>query len=370
MQQEEINDLLKRYLADDCTEEERTTLESWYLKHEFEELPEISEKRKDAQLEQVWTALSESVTTHKRLWLWPAAAAMLLMTLGISFYLAQDTGKKVSRLAHQAAAPNLKSSNNKAMLTLADGRTIALDGAKNGMIAEQSGVIITKTKDGQLVYEGKTAVTALNNVATSKGGQYQINLPDGTKVWLNAASSLSYPAAFTGSTREVRLVGEAYFEVSSNKVMPFVVQTKGQEIKVLGTHFNVNAYENEEQIRTTLLEGSVRIRPSKSARYEILRPGQQATLHLDQLEVANTDVAEAIAWKEGYFLFQDENIYAIMKQISRWYDIEVVYAPDVSSKKIGGYISRSKPLDAVLKALTNTEKFNFKIQGRRVIVMP
>jgi len=256
------------------------------------------------------------------------------------------------------------------MLTLADGRTIALDEAQNGEIAKQAGVTITKTKDGQLVYEGKTKANAFNNIATPKGGQYQINLPDGTKVWLNAASSLSYPASFTGDKREVRLLGEAYFEVSENKEMPFVVYTKGQEVVVLGTHFNVNAYEDESQTKTTLLEGSVKVRLVNSSASALLRPGHQAVFELDRLEVAPIDVAEAIAWKQGYFLFQDEDIRSIMRKIARWYDVEVVYAPDISDKRIGGNIAHSKSLSAVLKTLSNTDKFNFKIEGRRVTVMP
>lgn len=383
MQRQDVNDLLKKYLAGHCTAEERGLLETWYLKYEESDLPALSQEKKDQQLEEVWTFLSNEldipsvtepsavVPIKKSTFLWTkiAAAAVVLFALSLGFYFYNSPDKVASGVT-QKYSHSEKSSNNKAMLTLADGRTIALDEAQNGEIATQAGVTITKTKDGQLVYEGKADVSAFNNVATPKGGQYQISLPDGTKVWLNAASSLSYPASFTGTKREVKLLGEAYFEVSENKEMPFVVHTKGQEVVVLGTHFNVNAYDDEGRTKTTLVQGSVKVRLLNSSAATLLKPGQQAVFEFDQLDVAPIDVAEAIAWKEGYFLFQDEDIRSIMRKIARWYDVEVVYEPNLSPKRIGGNISRSKPLSTVLKTLSNTDKFNFKVEGRRVTVMP
>jgi transmembrane sensor len=381
MQEQEVNDLLKKYLAGNCTAQENQILETWYLKYEERGFPELSQEKKDEQLEEVWTFLSSKLDTplesdtviHTKtsglLWTKIAVAAMMLITLGIGYYFYNSPAKIASNLS-QKLSRSVKSSNNRAMLTLADGRTIALDEAQNGEIANQAGVTITKTKDGQLVYEGKTKVNAFNQITTPKGGQYQISLPDGTKVWLNAASSLSYPAAFTGNKREVRLIGEAYFEVSKDKEKPFIVYTKGQEVKVLGTHFNVSAYEDEDGTKTTLLEGSVKVRLVNSSAAALLKPGQQAVFEFNQLDVAAVDVAEAIAWKEGYFLFQDEDIRSIMKKIARWYDVEVVYAPNISNQKIGGNIAHSKPLSEVLRTLSNTDKFNFKVEGRRVTVMP
>ncbi|MCX2451434.1 FecR domain-containing protein [Pedobacter sp. PLR] len=381
MQKEEVPNLLKKYLAGNCSEQERGMLETWYLKYEEAGFPELSQEKKDGQLEEIWAFLADKIdlpaaedteAVYHITPLWPkitAAAAMVLITLGIGFYF-YNSPDKVSSVPNGKISHTTQTSKNKAMLTLADGRTIALDEASNGEIAKQAGVTITKTKDGLLVYEGRAKESAFNNIATPKGGQYQISLPDGTKVWLNAASSLNYPAAFTGDKRAVRLLGEAYFEVAKNKEMPFVVYTKGQEIEVLGTHFNVNAYEDEGQTKTTLLEGSVKVKLAKSAATALLKPGQQAVFEYDHLDVSAIDVAEVVAWKEGCFLFQDEDIRSIMRKVARWYDVDVAYEPHISSKKIGGRISRNKSLKVVLKTLSGTDKFNFKVEGRRVTVMP
>jgi hypothetical protein len=293
----------------------------------------------------------------------------LLLSLSIGFYFYRPKQEKTISIVKEKSITQ-KPITNKAMLTLADGRTISLDEAQNGEIARQAGVTITKTKDGQLVYTGKADASAINRIITPKGSQYQLSLPDGTKVWLNAASSLSYPAAFTGAKREVNLIGEAYFEVSENRKMPFIVHSKGQEIEVLGTHFNVNAYDDETRTETTLIKGSVRVKLLNSTKSTLLKPGEQAVVELNKLDKSAVNVAEAIAWKEGYFLFEDEGIQSIMRKIARWYDIDVVYAPNISQQKLGGNISRSKPLTTVLKTFSNTDKFNFKVEGRRVTVMP
>ncbi|WP_316749706.1 FecR family protein [Pedobacter gandavensis] len=381
MQKEEVPDLLKKYLAGNCSAEEQGMLETWYLKQEEAGLPEISQEKKDEQLEEIWAFLQNKldlpaaqhpITNSAIRSLWPkmaAVAAMVLITCSIGFYY-YNLPDKISAVPQEKISHTLPGSKNKAMLTLADGRTIALDEVSNGEIAKQAGVTITKAKDGSLVYTGKAQKSAYNKIATPIGGQYQISLPDGTKVWLNAASTLSYPADFTGDKRAVRLLGEAYFEVKKNKKMPFVVYTKGQEIEVLGTHFNVDAYEEESQTKTTLLEGSVAVKLVGSAAKALLKPGEQAVFESGHLDVSAIDVAEVMAWKEGYFLFQDEDIHAIMRKIARWYDVEIAYAANISSKKIGGNISRDKSLETVLKTLSNTDKFNFKVEGRRVTVMP
>ncbi|MBC8987974.1 FecR family protein [Pedobacter sp. N36a] len=396
MQKKEATDLLKKYLAGNCSEEECGLLETWYLKYEGKSLPERSQEEKDAQLEEIWTVLSkkldaavqetsvesqvtaqESILEHKTPLLWSriAIAAMVLIALSIGFYFYHIPDKTLHVPQEQISESGINAVHQKAMLTLADGKTITLDEVKNGEIAEQGGITITKTKDGQLVYEvaaneGAVKENAFNKIETPKGGQYQINLPDGTKVWLNAASSLSYPASFTGDKRAVKLIGEAYFEVAKQNGMPFIVQSKGQEVVVLGTHFNVNAYPDEEQIKTTLLEGTVKVKLVHSAASALLKPGQQSIIDENQLDVNAVDVSEVIAWKEGYFLFQDEDIRSMMRKIEKWYDVEVIYAANISPKKIGGRISRNKSLDYVLKTLSKTDKFNFKVEGRRVTVMP
>ncbi|WGQ11842.1 FecR domain-containing protein [Pedobacter gandavensis] len=446
MQKKEVTDLLKKYLAGNCSEEECGLLETWYLKYEEKALPEVGQETKDAQLEEIWVFLSKrmerafeepieeshlaaapsriptipaeitsgtaavlpgtpvsseiqviaeaapSIPLRKTPLIWTkiAVAATVLFALSIGFYFYNIPDKTGKDPQEQLGQSEINPVHQKAMLTLADGRRITLDEAQNGEIAEQGGVIITKTKDGQLVYEGAAdegsatekssagssanAVAArgnsFNKIETPKGGQYEVSLPDGTKVWLNAASSLSYPASFTGDKREVKLLGEAYFEVAKNKNMPFVVHSKGQDVEVLGTHFNVNAYADEEQTKTTLLEGSVKVKLLDAKGAALLKPGQQSVYEGNQLDVNAIDVAEVMAWKEGYFLFQDEDIRSIMRKIARWYDVEMVYAPNISPKKIGGRISRNKSLDYVLKTISRTDKFNFKVEGRRVTVMP
>lgn len=378
MQKEEVADLLKKYLAGNCSAQERGLLETWYLKYEEAELPEFPQEKKDLQLEEIWGFLADKLdlppvierkVKSTLLWQKIAVAAMVLITLSLGFYFYNFQDKVISDVQEKTVHQE-KSFNNKATLTLADGRVISLDEAKNGEIAQEDGITITKTKDGQLVYEGKSKLDALNNISTPKGGQYQVNLPDGTKVWLNAASSLSYPAAFNGNKRTVKLIGEAYFEVAKNKKMPFVVSTNGQEVMVLGTHFNVNAYGDESQTKTTLLEGAVKVQLDNSGATAILKPGEQTIFKANQLEITPVDVEEAVAWKDGYFLFQDEDIRSIMRKIARWYDVDVVYNWNVSPKEIGGRISRHKSLNEVLKMLSNTDKFNFKVEGRRVTVMP
>ncbi|PTS95275.1 anti-sigma factor [Pedobacter sp. HMWF019] len=374
--QEEVQDLLKKYLSGNCSEEQRALLESWYLKYEQAERPEVSAEAKEKQLDEVWQFLNDQhlsphQPTRHILWRILATAAVLLIVLGIGFYRYKTTSQ-ISKAKLLVKTKSILPGQNKAVLTLSDGRSIVLDETTDGRIADQSGVTITKTRQGEIVYAVNNHQTsqAINKVSTPKGGQYQIQLPDGTKVWLNCASSLRYPASFSGSERKVELSGEAYFEVTKNKNMPFKVLTKKQEVSVLGTHFNINAYEEEESIKTTLLEGSVKVNVAESKSSALLKPGQQSVYEKNGLNVVNADLDEVIAWKNGYFLFQDEDIRSIMRKVARWYDIEVVYQGNLSQKHIGGSVSKSKNLNDVLMILKETDEFNFKIEGRRVTVMP
>ena len=198
------------------------------------------------------------------------------------------------------------------------------------------------------------------------GQQYEVVLPDGTHVWLNAASSIKFPTAFTGAVRKVELMGESYFEVAKNRVMPFIVSVNQTEIEVLGTHFNVMGYAEEGSTNTTLLEGSVKIRKGGSSKTII--PGQQARV-TNNIQVAEVNTDEVIAWKNGKFSFNDEDIHSIMNQIVRWYDLEVVYMPGVTNQKFGGEISRYKNVNEILKKLELTQTIHFKQEGRRIIVM-
>jgi transmembrane sensor len=217
--------------------------------------------------------------------------------------------------------------------------------------------------------KNKSSEVVYNTISTPRGGQYQLMLADGSKVWLNAASSLRFPASFVGKERKVELLGEAYFEVAKNAKMPFKVKVNGMEVEVLGTHFNINSYENESTIRTTLLEGSVKINKNNSS--SLLKPGQQAQMNkAGEIKIINdADVEEAIAWKEGKFQFDRADIHDIMRQLTRWYDVDVEYKGTVSSH-FGGTISRDVNLSQVLNMLHLTGEVKFQVEDRKVVVMP
>lgn len=328
-----------------------------------------------------------------KMWFRYAAAAIVTIVMGIGFYFYNTADHKE---LNKRATDGFVTGQNKAVLTLANGEQIILNDASNGEIANQSGITITKSANGQLVYNIDPKVSAkseheketYNTISTPKGGRYQINLPDGTKVWLNAYSSLTYPTHFSASGRKVTLIGEAYFEVAkfvstrpgdAHKRISFSVRTAQQEVEVLGTHFNVNAYPNETSTKTTLLEGSVKVVAKdniqrnhvKSEQGEVLQPGEQALLESGKIIVKDVDIAEAVAWKDGYLLFQDEGIRSIMRKIERAYDVEVSYEGPVNDEPIGGQaISKSKTLTDILNILEQTEQFKFKVEGRRITVMP
>ncbi|MCE7063394.1 FecR family protein [Dyadobacter sp. CY343] len=323
------------------------------------------------------------------------AAAVFVLVSGISMYLMLMRIDDKDTVAIQQAA-DVAPGKNKAVLTLADGSEILLDEVSEGEIAMQDNLLITKTDDGQLVYttgknmrKNDARHQTYNVVSTPKGGQFKVVLPDGSKVWLNAASSLKYPTKF-GSERTVELVGEAYFEVtksgayqqSGKRNGSFVVLSAGQAVEVLGTRFNVNSYSDEKRITTTLLEGKVKIisnpKNSKNShaaklpeRAVMLKPGQQAQLSIDrgdEIEVTNkVDLDQVIAWKNGQFIFKNASLAEIMRQVSRWYDVEVVFEGKTPENKYRGQIARDAPIAQILQIL-QVSGVNFKIEGRRIIV--
>ncbi|HEY9195949.1 MAG TPA: FecR domain-containing protein, partial [Mucilaginibacter sp.] len=266
--------------------------------------------------------------------------------------------------------------SNKAILTLANGKKISLTDARKGQIINQQGILISKTASGQLVYtivdDGKTGANSpaemqYNTMETPRGGQFQLLLPDGTRVWLNAASSLKYPVNFTASSeRKVELSGEAYFEVTHNKERPFRVVTSRQVVEVLGTHFNVNAYADEPNTKTTLLEGAVKV--TGGANTALLKPGQEANL-TDNFKVADVDTDEAIAWKNGYFRFDDERLETIMRKISRWYNVDVVYQDnDVKDDLFAAVTTRFADISTLLKIMEQTGDEHFSVEGAKIII--
>lgn len=300
-----------------------------------------------------------------------ASAAIILIAIAVSSYLySVNKGQKVHVFA-QDVLPG----GNKAVLTLADGKKISLTDAVAGDIAKQSGLSITKTADGQLIYKVSEVVkeaddSKVNTISTPKGGQWQVSLPDGSVVWLNAASSLTYPLSFVSAKqRIVELTGEAYFEVTKDKLHPFIVRTAKQEVEVLGTHFNINSYADENVTRTTLLEGSVRVSHNTTHDTEILKPGEQSVLSSTGINVRVMDVEEAIAWKNGYFMFNNEKQESIMRKISRWYNVEIEYA-DTDAKEVMYYgtVGRFGKVSQVLRKLEQTGEVRFDIKGNKIIV--
>ena len=312
-----------------------------------------------------------------RKWMTAAAAIVLMLIAGYWFYSQQKTGTTEQPVAAEQvndAAPG----GNKAVLTLADGSVVVLDAAQNGVLSQQGATSVQKTDDGKIAYNSRESgndEVLYNTISTPRGGQYQMTLADGSKVWLNAASSLRFPVAFTGKERVVELTGEAYFEIAKNKNQPFKVEVAGKNtVEVLGTHFNINAYADEGSVHTTLLEGKVKVTASANAGTNVLTlaPGEQSQFNTNgQLTKSNTaDIEAVMAWKNGKFNFGEEaSIEMVMRQITRWYDLEVEYKGEVKGS-IGGSISRNVNASKVLEMLEMTGAVKFKMEGKKVIVMP
>lgn len=303
-----------------------------------------------------------------------AAAVFLFLISSAVFIYYKKENKTVAKNAIIKNAPqqDVAPGGDKAVLTLADGRTIILDSAGNGILANQSGTKVIKKEDGQLLYSNnatESSEMAYNLLTTPRGGQYKITLPDGSKVWLNAASSLKYPIAFTGKERKVEITGEAYFEVAKDASKPFKVNFNSIEVEVLGTHFNIKAYSDEESIKTTLLEGKVKVSTGSDTKQ--LAPGQQAQVKSSaNIKVLNdVDLEETVAWKDGNFQFENTSLQDVMRQLSRWYDVEISYRGTIHKNFIGS-ISRDVKLTQVLSMLQQTSKLKFVIEGKNIIVYP
>ena len=400
--------LLKQYANDKASREEVEEMFEWMRLAGSEEalksmiaeewLEEENTVPGEGDWEKVWAVVrAGTIAGRRRSRLFSiarvgvAAALVLMLGGGAVYWIA---GKK--RVGVQVAGPVVKSrykndiapGGNKALLTLANGSTIVLDSAHDGTLAQQGTTKIIKLDGGALAYRAGTdskgqttdqtiGQTGYNTIATPRGGQYRIILPDGSKVWLNAASSLRFPAAFTGSERTVELTGEAYFEIAKNAEKPFHVRVpsggtdgKDMDVEVLGTSFNVMAYANEEKIHTTLLEGKVKVKRGTLA--ENLSPGRQAIVDQNTrgMEVADANIEQVVAWKDGLFRFRETDIRELMRQVERWYDVDVVYRTDRGDQDFTGVVSRSKNVSALLQMLELTGTVHFKIEGKRIIVLP
>jgi ferric-dicitrate binding protein FerR (iron transport regulator) len=306
-----------------------------------------------------------------------AAAILILAIVGGAFWFIhnnkadkkEDTISTIGNQLKHDVAPG----GNKAILTLADGSTIILDNAQNGALATQGNIAVVK-KNNQLIYDASKSVpdalgrVLFNTIATPRGGQYQITLPDGSKVWLNAASSIKFPTIFRGKERKVEITGEAYFEVAHNAKMPFLVEKDEAEVRVLGTHFNVNAYTDENAMKVTLLEGSVKVIRQKTNESKIISPGQQAQLlKSGTIKIEEVDAEETVAWKKGYFHFDHADIKTVMRQLSYWYDVDIIYEGSIPTQQFGGDMQRDLTLSQVLNILGKSQ-VKFKIEGKKIII--
>lgn len=305
-----------------------------------------------------------------KLWLRiSAAAAAIFIIVGIGLVLQKDS-QQSKNIFHN----DIPAGINSATLTLDNGKKIILSNANSGQLASESGILITKSADGEVIYSIKNqtenAANKTNTLSTVNGQTYRLQLPDQSKVWLNAASSIKFPASFAGlKNRKVELTGEAYFEISKDKDHPFIVKTNQQEVQVLGTHFNINSYPDKQNTSTTLLEGSISI-TNEHKQQQLLKPGETALVNnKEDILVSPADIKSAMAWKNGDFRFNEERIDEIMLKISRWYDIEVTYHGPVSKEKFSGKISRNKNISEVLNMLSYSNAVKFIVEGRRVTVM-
>jgi transmembrane sensor len=382
LDQERIYILIKKYRDNTATAAEREELLKWYRENAYQdaEFPESEELAGEAMLARL-NRETKPVKARVHYFKWVAAASIILIVGIAALFVSRTIGDKPASGTGQLVKNDIPPGGNKAILTLANGKKISLTDAGNGQIANQNGIKVTKAANGQLVYTiierspnlpGATADNEINTadfntIETPKGGQYQVVLPDGSKVWLNAYTSLKFPVSFNNQKeRRVELTGEAYFEVAHNKELPFRVVTARQTVEVLGTHFDVNAYADDAATKTTLLEGLVRI--TAASRSAILNPGQQAKL-TNTLDVSEVNTADAIAWKNGYFNFDDEKLENIMRSVSRWYNVDVVFE-DQSLKKetYGAVTTRFANITTLLKMMEQTGDARFSIQGTTLTV--
>jgi len=310
----------------------------------------------------------------KRNWFRLAVAAVFVLAVIGAYLLVNQHPVELPVANNQHQINDILPGGNKAALTLSNRSDINLENVSNGTIVTEGVTKISKLNDGQLVYnilEEKPTQILYNTVTTPRGGQYQLLLSDGSKVWLNSASSIRFPVSFIGDTRKVEVSGEAYFEVAKDPSMPFKVDVAGKnEIEVLGTHFNINSYEDDGSIKTTLLEGSVKVTSLKTGESKLITPGQQAQLNTKgQIAINKADPDKVIAWKNGYFNFDGADTRTVMQFISRWYDVDVIYEGEVPQREFGGDIEKNLKLSQLLKILEKND-LQFRLEGKKLVVLP
>ena len=395
MQKERFLFLLKKHLSKTCSPSEKEALfamltemnnndelgewleEAW---QSFAPGEALTPEEADAHFNKILASSEKNYNEHisprrgirtiNRYWLRIAAIFLVALTGATTwFFINRNHAEATAHHAKDTYAHDITPGGNYATLTLSDGSQVILDSTSNGVVANQGNAKIIKLANGKLKYENADAPHKVlyNTMSTPKGGQYRLMLPDGTEVWLNAASSITYPVAFTGKERNVSITGEVYFEVAKNAARPFKVKVNEEVIEVLGTHFNVNAYDNEDAVKTTLSEGSVKVVSRNN--YMQLQPGQQAQNdkngHLRLIN--NPDMEETFAWKDGLFRFNGANIATIMKQAARWYGVEVIYKDKIDETFVAE-IPRNVNLSKLLELLELTKQVHFNIEGKVVTV--
>jgi len=313
------------------------------------------------------------VPLMKRNWFRLAAAAVFVLAVIGAYLLVNQPPVELPVANNQHQANDILPGGNKAVLTLSDRSDINLENVSSGTIIKDGNTKVSKLNDGQLVYnilEEKPTQVLYNTVTTPRGGQYQLLLCDGSKVWLNSASSIRFPVSFIGDTRKVEVSGEAYFEVAKDPSMPFKVDVAGKnEIEVLGTHFNINSYEDDGSIKTTLLEGSVKVTSLKTGESKLITPGQQAQLNTNgEIAISKADHDKVIAWKNGYFNFDGADTRTVMQFVSRWYDVDVVYQGEIPQREFGGEIEKNLKLSQLLKILEKND-LQFRLEGKKLVVL-
>ncbi|WP_342328008.1 FecR domain-containing protein [Pedobacter sp. FW305-3-2-15-E-R2A2] len=386
MKNENPSLLIQKYINGTASPEEREQLLNWYRSQQPEtvEWPSATETEEkqvyDRMLSKIDQHIDASSLPSRPLskWYYIAAAAAIFMvgSFATVLYLDKAAPEKIQVLTYKN---DVKPGGNKAILKLADGSELVLDGATTATFAHQQGLNIARISDGQLAFDKQPEATQTdsgapkyNTISTPKGGQYRIILPDGTKVWLNAISSIRFPSYFSAGERRVEITGEAYFEVSKNKQMPFRVISGQQALEVLGTKFNINAYTNEPQINTTLAEGSIRLNRINASESSIVKPGEQAQLKTGNsklgAKIVAADLDEVLAWKNDAFVFNDMPITEIMQQIERWYDVELVYSGAKPDLRFTGIIPRNSNLSTFLKVLEGSGGLKFGIEHKKVFI--
>ncbi len=396
MSTDRIKYLVRNYAANRATAEEVEELFDWLRQHSeneaiHSELAEMAamivpDKSYDPAywepfiskvLEQKETAAQPAVhRIHllRRSWFRYAAAAVLIITAGILAVVVSSKRQQPASVTTIAKVSDVLPGRERAVLTLGNGKTIELDSVQGNIVKE--GELTVNNQNGKLDYQGKDKEVQYHTLSTPKGGLYKLQLPDGTDVWLNAASSITYPTAFTGSSRKVTVTGEVYFEVAKDKTKPFLVNVDNKSaVEVLGTSFNINSYGDEGNIKTTLLEGSVRVENGQwsmaNGKTAILKPGEQAEIADNSpLTIHHSpDLEQVVAWKNGLFNFNQAGLQLVMAQLSRWYDIDVKYEGNIPARTFRGKITRDLKLSQVINILEEVG-VHFKIEGRTLVVTP